>query len=196
MTRRARILAAALVLALALGAYAVFVRPEFAPRRFGEVVAGKVYRSGRLSPGALTRLNREHHFRTIVDFGAWEPGSPEELREQRTAQALGIDRRVFRLEGDSRGDPNAYVQALRLMRDPNAQPVLVHCSAGSERTGCAVMLYRTIDEGASVEDAYREAQRYDHDPDRNPHLMETFRAWKDPIREALRTGSPVPYPPR
>ncbi len=194
MNRRTWILSALGSLALAVGAYAAVIRPEFAPRRFGEVVAGKIYRSGRLSPGALTRLHREHRFRTVVDFGAWEPGSPEELREQRTAEALGITRRVFRLEGDSRGDPNAYVQALKLMRDPNALPILVHCSAGSERTGCVVMLYRTLEEGVSAEDAYREAQRYDHEPAKNPHLMETFRTWKAPIREALRTGAPIPVP--
>ena len=192
MTRRPLILLGLLALGLSAAAYAAVIRPEFTPLRFGEVVPGKIYRSGRLSPGALARLHDRHGIRTVIDFGAWEPGTPEEQREQRTAQALGITRHVFRLEGDSRGDPNAYVKALRIMRDPACQPVLVHCSAGTERTGCVVMLYRHFDEGATEEAAYGEAQRFDHDPARNPHLIETFRRWKDPIRESLRTGVPIP----
>jgi tyrosine-protein phosphatase SIW14 len=185
----------ALVGAAALGGvlYATVIRPEYVPRRFGVVAEGTIYRSGRLSPGAISRLHDDKGIRTIIDFGAWEPGSIEEQREQRTAEALGIKRHVFRLEGDSRGDPNAYVKALKLMRDPAAQPVLVHCSAGSERTGCVVMLYRHFDENATAEAAYDEAQRFDHKPSRNPYLIETFTQWKGPIRDSLRSGEPIPF---
>jgi protein tyrosine/serine phosphatase len=194
MARRVRwSLIAAAVLATSGVVYATVIRPEFVPRRFGVVAEGKIYRSGRLSPGAITRVHGEKGIRTIIDFGAWEPGSIEEQREQRTAEALGIKRHVFRLEGDSRGDPNAYVKALRIMNDPAAQPVLVHCSAGSERTGCVVMLYRNFQENVTPEAAYDEAQRFDHDPDRNPYLIETFTNWRGPIRESLRTGVPIPF---
>jgi protein tyrosine/serine phosphatase len=179
-------------LALGAGVYAA-VRPEFVPRRFGVVEEGKIYRSGRLSPAAVARLHEEKGIRTIIDFGAWEPESVEERREQRTAEALGITRHVFRLEGDSRGDPNAYVKALRIMNDPKAQPVLVHCSAGSERTGCVVMLQRHFHENYTPEQAYAEAQNYDHRPHKNPYLIETFMDWKGPIRESLRTGEPIPF---
>lgn len=191
--RRLTLIAA--ILAASGVVYATVIRPEIVPKRFGVVAEGKVYRSGRLTPGTLTRIHREKGIRTVIDFGAWEPGSIEEQREQRTAEALGINRHVFRLEGDSRGDPNAYVKALRIMSDPAAQPVLVHCSAGSERTGCAVMLYRTFEENATPQAAYEEAQRFDHEPSKNPYLIETFTTYREPIRESLRTGVPIPFDP-
>lgn len=191
--RKAWITAAVGAIAIAGVLYATVIRPEFVPRRFGVVAEGKIYRCGRLTPGAVARVHEEKGIRTIIDFGAWEPDSIEEQREQRTAEALGIKRHVFRLEGDSRGDPNAYVKALKLMRDPAAHPVLVHCSAGSERTGCVVMLYRHFDENVTAEAAYDEAQRFDHNPAKNPHLIDTFIQWKGPIRESLRTGVPIPF---
>jgi protein tyrosine phosphatase (PTP) superfamily phosphohydrolase (DUF442 family) len=183
-----------LTFAAAAGVYAV-VRPEFVPRRFGVVEEGKIYRSGRLTPAAIVRLHDDKGIRTIIDFGAWEPGSVEERREQRTAEALGITRHVFRLEGDARGDPNAYVKALRIMNDPKAHPVLVHCSAGSERTGCVVMLQRHFHENYTPEQAYAEAQKFDHRPAKNPYLIETFMDWKGPIKESLSTGVPIPFTP-
>lgn len=189
------------VLAVVVGAavagvvYATVIRPEFVPKRFGEVAAGKIYRSGRFSPGALTRLHESKGIKTVIDFGAWEPGSKEEEREQKTAEALGITRHVFRLEGDARGDPNAYVKALKIMRDPAAQPVLVHCSAGTERTGCVVMLYRHLDENVTTEAAYEEAKSFDHSPSKNPYLLETFETYEGAIRDSLRTGVPIPFTP-
>ena len=45
----------------------------------------------------------------------------------------------------------------------------------------------------TAEAAYDEAQRYDHEPSKNPHLIDTFLDWKGPIRESLRTGEPIPF---
>jgi protein-tyrosine phosphatase len=48
------------------------------------------------------------------------------------------------------------VAALRVMTDPAAQPVLVHCKHGSDRTGVVVAAYRIVVQGWSKEDAIRE----------------------------------------
>ncbi len=187
---------AALVAGAALAAgvvYAASIAPELEPRRFGTVVDGRIYRSGRTTPGGLARVVERYNIRTIVDFGAAPKGSPEDLREQRTAEALGVERHRFFLEGDARGDPNAYVEALRIMTDPSKQPVLVHCAAGTERTGCAVILYRTLFEGQGFERAMREAERFDHDPSDNPHVKGMFDQWSSQIAEAVRTGRRIPY---
>ncbi len=162
------------------------------PRNFGVVVEGKIYRSGRLTPSSLQRIADEHHIRTIIDLGAYPPESGEEAREQRTAEALGLTRFVLRLEGDATGNPNYYVQALRIMNEPARQPVLVHCSAGTQRTGCVVMLQRHVIEGKRFNEAFGEAREHQHDPGENPQLLLMLADWADKIGESYRTGQPIP----
>lgn len=168
------------------------IAPNLFPHNFGVVEEGKIYRSGRLTPAALERAYHQYGLKTIIDFGGYEPGSDHDRREQRTAKALGIKRYVLRLEGDGTGNPNNYVEALRLMTDPENQPVLVHCSAGAQRTGCAVILYRHIVQHRLVMDAFRESQRYDHDWADNPGLLGMVAEYGDDIARAYREGGWVP----
>lgn len=192
MTWKARV-GVAVVAAFALASAGwVWVRPQFEPLRFGVVEAGKLYRSGRATPGALARTIEEYGIRTVVDFGAWEEGSVEEERERRTAEAMGVRRVVLRLEGDARGDPNMYVEALRVVSDPKNRPVLFHCSAGTERTGCAVMMYRHVYQNVGLREAYLEAQAFDHSPTRNVHLWPVAEALGGTIKKALADGARVP----
>jgi protein tyrosine/serine phosphatase len=195
--------ALAVVGAVGVGAlfYKEAVGPNLAPKRFAVVEPGKIFRSGKVSPAALRRVHEAHGLRTIIDFGAYPAGSPEDLREQRAADSLGISRYRFDLSGDSTGNANAYVVALRMITDPAHQPVLIHCGAGTERTGCAVILYRHILQDVPLEEAYKEAEAIGHSRRRNPRLSETLRDWAGPIEEAYRSGGqipgadPIPEPP-
>lgn len=186
----------ALALIVGLGAFlwARAVAPNLFPKNFGVVDEGRVYRSGELTPAAFKRLRERHGIKTIIDLGTHEPGTADENREQRTAQLLGITRHVFNLEGDSTGNPNEYVEALHLMTDPANQPVLVHCGAGSERTGMAVALYRHIAQGTPIDLAYEECKEFRHDPARNPHLPAMLREWGEKITDAYRSGHLIAWP--
>ena len=181
---------------------------DILPKRFGVVAEGKVYRSGELTPKAMRTIVEKYKIKTIIDLGADEPGSADDLRAQRTADALGVTRFVFRdpsggtvdgkpgnvLIGDATGNPNAYIQALRLMTDPSRQPVLVHCGAGTQRTGCAIILYRHIIEGLPTKDAFPEAARFDHDPQKNPLLTGMLERWGEKIAAAYANGSQIDDP--
>lgn len=167
--------------------------PNLFPKNFGEITPGEVYRSGRLTPEAMRDVVETHGVRTVVDLGAWEFGSPGDRRERQTVRALGASYERLPLFGDGRGDPNQYVRALEIMSDPDAQPVLVHCAAGSERTGVAVGLYRMIEQGWTMEQAMGEAREFRHDPADNPHVREMLETWLAPIEAALRTGETIPY---
>lgn len=171
------------------------VRPNILPKRFGTVVEGQIYRSGELTGAATRHVVQENNIRTIVDLGAHEPGSREEQRAQATADALGVKRHVFNLEGDATGDTNYYVQALEIITDPDAQPVLIHCAAGSERTGCAIALYRHLYQGVSLDEAYEETHQFGHSSTRNPHLHNVLNERVDEIAESLRTGVPIDFNP-
>lgn len=166
--------------------------PNLAPKRFAPVVEGALYRSGQLTPAAMRAVVERHGLRTVVDLRDDDPSDPVMRRARLTAQALGVERVVMPLNGWGTGDPNSYANALRVMSDPDRHPVLVHCAAGTERTGCAVALFRTIVEGADAETALAESVDRGHDPEDNPRMHAYFHEWRDEIAASLRTGAPVP----
>ena len=174
---------AALTAGAAVFAYRV-VWPDIRPKRFAEVVPGKVYRSAEPSPAALEAMVKTHGIRTIIDLGVAPAGDVRDRRLQLSSQALGVTRFKFDLVGDSTGNPNEYVAALRLASDPARQPVLVHCATGSQRTSCAIGLFRAAFEGVSVDEAIAEAKRFDA----KPKVDETMRSIASPVLQALREG--------
>ncbi len=191
------------VLALvALVAFLAANRNNLIPRQFDTVEPNKIYRSAALTPAALRRVVERYKIKTIIDLGAHEPNTPEEAFAQRTADALGLTRFSYDLEGDARGNPTVYLQALRLMNDPARQPVLVHCSSGAQRTGCLVGFQRMIHAGYTLDQAMAEADRFRDRPEKNPHLREILAKWAEPIRKALARGdaatlertAPLPAP--
>jgi predicted protein tyrosine phosphatase len=194
--RRGRGLArpALAVLAVALVAWLAWdgwIRDNLAPRRFGVVEQGAVYRSGRLTPAAMARVKARHGIRTIVDLGAHDRDPAGEVLEARSAKALGIERHVFPLEGDGTGNPNAYVEALRIMADPRKQPVLVHCATGAQRTGAACLLYGRLVQGRDEEELAADLGRFGHDPTRNTRMAPYLAQWSEAIARAFRSGGSI-----
>lgn len=162
------------------------------PKRFGVVQVDRIYRSGAPGAAATRHVVERRGIRTILDLGAYEPGSPGEHLARETAESLHVLRLRLDLKGDATGNPNWYVRALEVMTDPKRQPVLVHCGAGSERTGAAVALYRYVVQGVPIDRAYEETRRYGHSGRRNPHLREVLDTWGDPIARAYRAGTLIP----
>lgn len=186
-----RLAAAVVAIGLASWAWFGWFRHDVFPRNFGEVDAGRVYRSAALTPAATKRVHEKHGIRTIIDLGGYDKDPAGDRAAARTAAALGVDRFVFPLEGDGTGNPNAYLAALRIMRDPTRQPVLVHCSAGAQRTSGAVMLYREFVQGRPLEETYPEAREYRHDPSGNPRLLPFVKQYEQQIGDALRNGGTI-----
>lgn len=180
------------LLGAALAVWFGGARWHFEPRNFGVVEAGVLYRSARLTPAATRIVHETYGIRTIVDLGGSEPGSRQDRIAQETADALGMKRRVFRLEGDGTGNPNAYVEALRVITDKASQPVLVHCSAGAQRTSGCVILYKNLVRHQPIEDVYDEARSYKHDPRRNPRLKPYLETWVEKIGRAYDARTNVP----
>lgn len=188
-----------LVLALAgLGtlACAKLVRPNLIPKNFGIVDEGKLYRSGELTPAATQQVVQQHHIKTIVDLGAYDIDPAGERIAERTAQALSVERHVFRLNGDGTGNPNAYVEALRILTDPAKQPALVHCSAGSQRTSACVLLYREIVQNKPFLADMNEATEHGHDPAKNTRLRPYLEEWHAKIAAAYKSGGLIDGQPK
>ncbi len=139
-TRRLRIaVALAAVLALAAGG-TLWWRATLWPRRFAPVVAGHLYRSGEVTPAQLDRLARDYGIRRVVSL--LDANASVTEVERAAAACLGLEWHNVPLPGDGASTPAERRQILALLADPNAPPTLVHCAAGTNRTGLAVGLYR------------------------------------------------------
>lgn len=189
--RNRTILKVLLVLGAAWLVWSVAIRDNVRPKNFGVIEPGAVYRSAALTPAAIARLHDEYKIKTIVDLGGFDKEPENDAREAHTAEALGIQRIVLPLEGDGTGNPNAYVQALRIMADPTRQPVLVHCSAGAQRTGAAAKLYGQIVQNADEAKLAKDLRTFGHDPRRNTRLAPFLADWTDKIRVAFRGNTTI-----
>ena len=143
------------------------------PKRWGVVEAGSIYRSGQLHPALVRSTLQENGIDVIVNLNSWRPDKPAHVAEQRAAEELGIETRRFSLKGDGTGDVENYVQAVaeidRSVRE--GKRVLVHCTAGTQRTGGAVALYRVLLQGRSPADALSEMATYGFDPEDDLALL-------------------------
>ncbi len=106
---------------------------------FAAVAPGRLYRSNHPTPGWLARFTREHGLRTVINLrGEARNGSDALSRE--AAGRLGLA--FVNLALESRGVPQAE-RILRLMEvyRTMAEPALIHCKSGADRTGLAAGIF-------------------------------------------------------
>jgi len=53
-------------------------------------------------------------------------------------------------------DDQQVVEVMRMLRDPQNGPFLIHCQHGADRTGLMSAMYRILEQGWSVDDALAE----------------------------------------
>ncbi|MEQ9454836.1 MAG: tyrosine-protein phosphatase [Phycisphaeraceae bacterium] len=143
-------------------------------KRFGTIIPGEVYRSGQISPYLIEDVLRDNEIDVVIDFTGIGNGPDEEQQAETAAIAsLGITGHRFPLAGDGTGNPESYVSALVTLREAMAsdQQVLMHCSAGSQRTGGATGFYRLFYEGWTPEQVIDELKQYDWSPRKDTILL-------------------------
>lgn len=133
------------------------------PKRWGVVEPGKIYRSGQLSAALVRKTLSKHNIKVIVTLTGNTPGDKDKEAEIQAAAELDIEMLRFPLKGNGTGDINNYAQAIAAIVDARnkAKPVLVHCTAGAQRTGGVVACYRMIVEKKPPSFVYAELLRYD-----------------------------------
>lgn len=161
----------ALIIGVLVVAAAIFVwdavKYRFIAKRFGVVVPGRVYRSGQISKWMLDETVSEHGIAVIVDLQGVDPESEHQKYEIAAADRLGVELLRFPLAGDGTGDIERYADAVQAIAESEREghPVLVHCAAGSQRTGGAVAAYRLLVRGDSPDVAFSELERFKWDPE-------------------------------
>jgi hypothetical protein len=160
----------------------------FVPRQWDVVVPDFLYRSGQIHARLIEDVLREHRIDLVIDLARDRWSDPDARAEREAIERLGIRRLAFEdLDGSGRGNPTSYVEALAAIAEAQREErrVLVHCTAGSARTGGAVMLYRTLFQGWSGADAYGEYLRYRKRPPRSSRVARFLDAHMPEIAGGL-----------
>jgi tyrosine-protein phosphatase SIW14 len=120
-------------------------------RRFVVVQPGVLYRSNLLSNDDLAHVLERESIKTVFSLSFTRT---EEI--QAVCDRLGVKRYFHYLPGNGAGPDEPYLRFLEVMQNPANHPVLVHCSAGVQRTGGAVALFRVVEQGWTLNRALAE----------------------------------------
>lgn len=126
---------------------------------FAVVEEGKLYRSSEPDEEFLKEMVSRRHIKTIIVL-------TRKVRdfEKRIASENSITIVHFPLKTDREPNNDVVSKFLEIIRDPKAQPVLVHCRAGADRTGMLVAIKRVEVDGWPPEKALEEMEYYRHLP--------------------------------
>ena len=148
--------------------YEEIYEERYVAERFGQVQGeNHVFRSSQLPPAIVESVLRENKIDVVVDLTSAKPGDPKQEAELAACEKLGIERHRFPMGGDGVGTAASYTGAITAIhRAAEAgQRVLVHCQAGTQRTGGVLSAYRMLIRGTPAGEVYRESQIYDWEPD-------------------------------
>jgi protein tyrosine/serine phosphatase len=165
--------ASAVVAGLVIGGWFGFARYRVFPKKFGVVVPGRVYRSGQISSTLIKKVLTQYKIRLIVNLNAPDSSDPDKQAEEQAAKDLNIKVLRFPLSGKGTGDVNNYAGAITAIADAEkqGQPVLVHCSAGAQRTGGVIAAYRLLVQKKDPVFVIGEMKHYGWNPKDNPQLV-------------------------
>ncbi|QDT64578.1 tyrosine-protein phosphatase [Calycomorphotria hydatis] len=139
------------------------VKYQFIAKRFGVVVPGQVYRSGQISKWMFEPTIEKYGIDVVVDFQSVDNTCEHQAAEIQSYEKLGLEHYRFPLSGDGTGDIGVYTNALaKIIELYRAdRTVLVHCAAGTQRTGSLVAAFRLLELKQDPEEIYSELSKYD-----------------------------------
>lgn len=129
------------------------------PRHWETVEPGLIYRSGELSSSLVKKTWEKNQIKCVVNLIGPEGDEPHAAHAAEVAaRDLAIERNFFPLIGDGTGEIENVVGAVKAIAESRQrnEPVVVHCAAGSYRTGMVVAVYRTLVQGWTGKAAYEE----------------------------------------
>lgn len=161
------------------------------PKRFHEVEAGHLYRSGYLEPMPLKNVIDGRHIKTILCLLNDEPDNPDQKKELAVVREKGVRLERVPMPGDGKGDFAALDKAADTIADRNNWPILVHCAGGEKRTGAAYAAYRMKHCGWSFEQTIAEGDRYNLSIRNDTDLVNHLRAYHEHLASTSRPASQV-----
>lgn len=190
-TQRRILTISVVAVAAAALALAIWHQGQRYPKRFAAVVPGHLYRSGGVSPAQLAALHTDYGIDRVICL--LNPADADTQAEHAAAEQLGLVWENLNLRGDGSSTPADRVRLRALLSDPNAPPTLVHCAAGTNRTGLAIGLYRIYQQGWTYDQVLTEMRRFGfEDLPKHENLRQALQeAAADAERTAVATTQPV-----
>ena len=87
----------------------------------------------------------------------------DDVNESDLVRQMGMRFYLIPLTTISAPSGAAVTQFLKLVDDPENQPVFVHCEGGHDRTGVMTAIYRVTHDGWTSQQAYAEMKRFGFD---------------------------------
>jgi predicted protein tyrosine phosphatase len=144
------------------------------PKRWGVVKAGAIYRSGQLSDALVYRMLKDHKIERVIDLTCGIPVDGRyQLAERDAIEKLNIESIMIPLRGNGTGSIENYSQAVSEIHHSVQQgrPVLVHCSAGSQRTSGVLTYYLVLVQHLNPVEVVGSMRQYGYGPKQSPELI-------------------------
>lgn len=124
---------------------------------FYVVSAGKFYRSAEMSKEELTKTIGEYGLRTVIDLrkSDYRDLGRNGLQERQVVENAGARYVHLPMVGSREPSPQV-LQELLDVYDRNPEPILVHCSSGTHRSGVASAIWLLAKENASFKIAQEQ----------------------------------------
>ncbi|QQE10841.1 dual specificity protein phosphatase family protein [Planctomycetota bacterium] len=150
---------------------------------FDIVRNGAIYRSSNPDAAFLAYLKNEYGITTILSLAGPQPWFED-------AEQLGMTVHKYKW-GTSKLPPIEELKEVELLMEgaDAKHPVLVHCSAGADRTGYAIAVYRVKTQEWSLSDAVDEMRNYWHYPETKDILHKQIKHYLMPPVETANAES-------
>lgn len=164
-------------------------RHYYLPKRFYEVEAGQLYRSGYIEPTPLRRIIDDKRIKTILCLLNDEPEDSDQKKEAAVVREKGIHFIRIGMPGDGLGRFEDLDRAADAIAAESNRPILVHCAGGENRTGAAYAAYRMKYCGWTFERALNEGDNFGLPIRENAELVVHLKAYRDHLAAAGQSAT-------
>jgi protein tyrosine/serine phosphatase len=118
-------------------------------------VSDQFYRGAQPLEGGIKKLS-EIGIKTVINLR----GMDDQTRgEQKDAEDAGLRYFNIPMPGLSAPSDEQVAQVIAIIKNPEYQPVFIHCKRGSDRTGTITAIYRISLDGWTADKAIAEARK-------------------------------------
>jgi protein tyrosine/serine phosphatase len=159
INRRFALIALMILVASPVFAGGAYLGVEHLSGNFHEVDPGQLYRSGQLTAEQLRDYTKRFGIRSIVNLRGRSDKAAWYRDEVAEAKALSLTHVDFKMSASKELSLARADELEKILRDV-PKPVLIHCQAGSDRSGLASAIFMNRLRGIDLEKAEGQISLY------------------------------------